>query len=125
VLYDVLAPLHMLADQFLDLPRILCLHRAHDLFVIFHGPVKAGVRAKDDTIIFLMSSYSRSESCVRSFLGRQTDAVVRGRVVTTDYLWKNRDFFRRVEKRRYPRKQVTISAYVEVCDAGATRYGAA
>jgi len=34
ILYDVLAPDHMFADQFLDLSRILCLHQADNLFMI-------------------------------------------------------------------------------------------
>ena len=35
-LYDVLAPHHMLADQSLDLPRMLRPHQAHHFFMVFH-----------------------------------------------------------------------------------------
>ena len=44
--------------------------------------------------------------------------------ILTDYLKRNRGFSNRVERRRYPRKQVTIPAYVEVSDTGITRHGA-
>ena len=46
-------------------------------------------------------------------------------LVLTDYLKKSRDYSGRdqMEKRRYPRKQVTIPAYVEVSYAGVTRHG--
>jgi len=45
-------------------------------------------------------------------------------VILTDYLERDRGFSDRMERRRYPRKQVTIPAYVEVSGAGATRHGA-
>jgi hypothetical protein len=47
-------------------------------------------------------------------------------LVLTDYLKMKRDFSDRdqIERRRYPRKQVTIPAYVEVSDGGVTRHGA-
>ena len=47
-------------------------------------------------------------------------------LVLTDYLKGKRDFSDRdqMERRRYPRKQVTLPAYVEVSDAGDTQYGA-
>ncbi len=46
--------------------------------------------------------------------------------ILTDYLEKNRGFSDRVlvERRRYPRKQVTMPAYVEVSGANATRLSA-
>ncbi len=45
-------------------------------------------------------------------------------LILTGYLEKNHVFSDRVERRRYPRKQVTIPAYVKVSDAGATRHSA-
>jgi hypothetical protein len=47
-------------------------------------------------------------------------------VILTDYLVRNRGFSDRdrVERRRYPRKQVTLPAYVEVSGADATRHSA-
>ena len=47
-------------------------------------------------------------------------------LVLTEHLKRKRDFSDRdqVERRRYPRKQVTIPAYVEVCEAGVTQHGA-
>jgi len=47
-------------------------------------------------------------------------------LVLTEYLKRNRDFSDRgqVERRRYPRKQVTLPAYVEVSKGTVTQHGA-
>jgi hypothetical protein len=47
-------------------------------------------------------------------------------LILTDHVKRSRDFSDRdqTEKRRYPRKQVTIPAYVEVANADVTQYGA-
>jgi len=47
-------------------------------------------------------------------------------LVLTEYLKRNRDFSDRgqVERRRYPRKQVTLPAYVEVSKGSVTQHGA-
>jgi hypothetical protein len=87
------------------------------------APQRKGDMKKPITICFRTSEELRSLLETAARQDRRTlSSVIE--VILTGYLERNRGFSDRVERRRYPRKQVAIPAYVEVSDAGITRHGA-
>src|SRR5208337_4479440 len=80
---------------------------------------------KEITICFRTNEDLRSalEAVARDDRRSLSSAI---ELILTDYLKKNKDFPERdqQERRRYPRKAVTIPAYVKTRDSDATQHGA-